>query len=108
MAQKFQANGTNSYYYNFKKTKICYKRATIWPKNYLKKIKLKNPKLFLKTDIFKSHNRLRITTKSNDLQFNTSGSQLDWLLIKLSHELTKNNKFKKKPKFQTILQHDTV
>ena len=30
----------------------------------LKKTKLKNPNLFLKTNIFKNQNRLRITTKN--------------------------------------------
>ena len=54
-----------------------------------KKYKAQNPKLFQKTDIFESHNRLRIKIKKGYLYFNTSGSQLDRLIMRLCHEPTK-------------------
>ena len=57
----------------------------------IKKDEAQKPKLFLKTDIFKSHNRLRTTTKSNGLSLNTSGRQLDLLIMRLSHKPTKNS-----------------
>ena len=54
-----------------------------------KKDKAQKPTLFLKTDILKFHNRLSITTKSDGLNFNITGSQLDLLIMSLSHEPTK-------------------
>ena len=40
----------------------------------------KKTNLFLRTDIFKNQNRLRIRTKSNGLSFNPSGSQFGLLI----------------------------
>ena len=52
-------------------------------------MKLEKPNLFLKTDIFDSHIRLEIKTKSDELSFNTSGNQSDLLIMTLGHEPTK-------------------
>ena len=53
----------------------------------LKKAKLKNPNLFLKTNVFKSHNRHEISTK-NGLYNLTSKNQLGIVLMRLGHEET--------------------
>ena len=77
--------------------RVSYKSA----KNYLKMTKLKNPNLFLKTDNFKIHNILRITTNSNGSNISTKYQHH----MTLSNGPTKN-KFINKPKHQTVLQHD--
>ena len=69
--------------------------------------KLKNQNLFLRTNIFKSHKRLKITIYSDRLSLITSVSQLGLLIIRLSHEPIKI-KYIKKQKIQKILRHDTV
>ena len=63
---------------------LCYKSA-----GKLIKKDVKNRNLTLKTNIFKSHNRLRITTKSDGLSFNPSGSRLGLLIMRLNHEPAK-------------------
>ena len=62
--------------------------------------------MFLK--IFESHKRRKISTKSNDLSCNTSGSQLRMFKMRLSYDPTNNNEYIKKSKLQTILRHRTV
>ena len=51
--------------------------------------KLKNPIMFLKTNICKSHKRFRISTNNDRLNCNTSGSHLGRLIVRLSHDPTK-------------------
>ena len=48
-----------------------------------------NPDMALKANVFKSHNKSKISTNSDELRCNTSGIQLVLLLMKLSHENTK-------------------
>ena len=86
--------------------------------NYLKKTKLKDPKLFLKTDIFNSQNTLKITTKSNGSQLEATEATETNKLQHLRKPIgSVNNETKwraqkkqthKEAKTSTILQHDTV
>ena len=79
----------------FTKTDLPVDRKTI------KKDEAQKLILFLKKNILKSHSRLGIATKSDGLIFNTSGSQLDLLMMG-----PQRKKYIKKPKLQTILRHD--
>ena len=64
--------------------------------------KLKNQIMFLKINIFKSHNRLKISTNSDELRCVTSGKELGQRGLVTTPQ---NNKYLKKPKLQTILYH---
>ena len=57
---------------------LCLQRLIKKPTKKLFKnmTRLKNPNMFLKTNIFKSHNRLKISTKSDGLDCDNSASEL--------------------------------
>ena len=56
-----------------------------------------NPKNFLKTNIFKSYYRHRISTKRDGINSNTPESLLGILLLILGHETTKKQQLQSKP-----------
>ena len=66
--------------------------------NFFEKTKIENPILLLKTDIPKSHNRLRITTKSNELSFKNLRRPIGPVNNETTSRAHKKNKIIKKTK----------
>ena len=64
---------------------LCLQRLSykLTEKNFKKMTMHKNPNMFLKTNKFKSHKRLKISTDSDALNCNTSDSQLGLLIMRL-------------------------
>ena len=90
---KSRSNSSNKYekqafkFKTFIDIKILFTGNVLWPvftetelqinrKTFQKMMMLKNPNIFLKTIIFKNHNRLKISTDSVDLDCDTPDAKL--------------------------------
>ena len=88
--------------------KLRLQRLIYKPTKKLFSTQLKNPNLFLNTNIFKSHSRFSIALERKQWKIFQHLRKPLWPVNNSTKARPKKNKYIKKPKHQTVLRHDTV